>query len=75
MVKYLEEARILQKQFDQVSITQVLRSNNSHANFLATLATSVSNPTPWIITIESLSHPNIQHMDMVCAANICPSLS
>ena len=75
MVKCLEEARIFQKQFDQVSITQVLRSNNNHVDSLTTLATSVSNPTPRIITIESFSHPGIQHMDMVCVENIHPSLS
>ena len=57
------EVKMLQKQFDQISIVQIPQGNNSHASPLATLAFSGASPTPLIITMESLSQLSIHHSD------------
>ena len=57
------EVKMLQKQFDQISIVQIPQGNNNHAYPLATLAFSIACPTPLIITVESLSQLSIHHLN------------
>ena len=42
MQEYLNQARLLQSGFDSFSLHQIPRSRNTHANSLATLATSLA---------------------------------
>lgn len=58
MVSYLKEVRILRGQFEKVDILQISRGSNCHANSLATLASSVVDPLPRIVSIGFLPSPN-----------------
>ena len=54
MISYLKEVRILKYQFKKVEILHISRGSNSHADSLATLATSVEDPLLRIVTVELL---------------------
>ena len=55
--KYLNQSRHLQLGFDSYSLQQVPRSRNTHADFLATLATSSVQSLPRVILVEDLCKP------------------
>ncbi|XP_075663129.1 uncharacterized protein LOC142632644 [Castanea sativa] len=57
MQGYLGKARQLQSGFESFSIQQVPRSKNTHADSLATLATSSKKGLPWVILVDDLLMP------------------
>ena len=52
MKAYLSTAKQIIDQFGTVKISQVARSQNKHADSLATLASSATEDTPRLITVE-----------------------
>ena len=59
MKAYLSAAKQIIGQFGKVKVSQVGRSQNKHANSLATLASSATEDTPRLITIELIREPSI----------------
>ena len=57
MQEYLSQVRHLQSGFESFTLLHVLRSGNTHANSLATLATSSAQILPRVILIEDLCKP------------------
>ena len=57
MHEYLNQARHLQSRFDSFSLHQIPRSRNTHADSLATLATSSAQSLPWFILVKDLCNP------------------
>ena len=55
--RLLKSVRHLQSRFESFSLLHVLRSGNTHADFLATLATSSTQSIPRVILIEDLCKP------------------
>ena len=58
MQEYLSRVKRLQSSFDFFSLSHVPRSGNTHANSLATLATSSAGDLPRIIIVEHLDRAN-----------------
>ena len=54
MQGYLNQVRRLQSSFEFFTIQQIRRSRNTHANSLATLATSSGQKLPRVILVEDL---------------------
>ena len=54
---YLSQVRHLQSGFESFSLLHVPRSGNTHADSLATLATSSTQSLPRVILIEDLCKP------------------
>ena len=54
MQEYLSQVKRLQSSFDLFSLSHVSRSGNTHADSLATLATSSARDLPRIILVEHL---------------------
>ena len=57
MQKYLSQVRHLQSGFESFNLSQIPRSRNTHANSLATLATSSAQIFPLVIFMEDLCKP------------------
>ena len=57
MQGYLNQVRHLQSTFKSFSLSQILRSRNTHADFLATLTTSLAQSLPRVILVEDLCKP------------------
>jgi len=57
MQGYLGKVQQLQSGFESFFIQQVSRSKNTHADSLATLATSSEHGLPWVILVEDLLMP------------------
>ena len=75
MQEYLNQVKHLQPSFDLFSLSHISRSGNTHANSLATLATSSAGKLPRIILIKHLSKASKVAKDMVRAheARVGPS--
>ena len=58
MQEYLSRVKRLQPGFNSFSLSHVPRSGNTHANSLATLATSSAGDLPRIILVEHLDRAN-----------------
>ena len=58
MQEYLSQVKHLQSDFDLFSLSHVFRSENTHADSLATLTTSSTGGLPRIILIEHLNKAN-----------------
>ena len=58
MQEYLCQVRHLQSSFESFVLSQVPRSRNVHADFLATLATSSAQDLPRVILVEDLCKPS-----------------
>ena len=58
MQEYLSRVKRLQPGFDFFSLSHVPRSGNTHADSLATLATSSAGDLPRIILVEHLDRAN-----------------
>ena len=58
MQQYLSQVKRLQSDFNLFSLSHVSRSGNTHANSLATLATSLARGLPRIILVEHLDKAN-----------------
>ena len=54
---YLSQARHLQSSFESFILQQISRSMNTHADSLATLATSSGQGLPRVIVVEDLHKP------------------
>ena len=57
MQGYLSQVRHLQSRFESFSLLHVPRSGNTHAEFLATLATSSTQSIPRVVLIKDLCKP------------------
>ena len=57
MQGYLNQARHFQSSFEFFTLQQILRSRNTHADSLATLATSFGQGLPRVILVEDLHKP------------------
>ena len=58
MQEYLSQVKRLQLDFDLFSLSHVFRNGNTHADSLATLATSSAGGLPQIILVEHLDRAN-----------------
>ena len=54
MQGYLVQVRHLQAGFESFSLLHIPRNGNTHADSLATLATSLAQSLPWVILVEDL---------------------
>ena len=57
MQGYLSQARHLQSRFESFSLLHIPRNRNTHADYLATLATSSTQSLPRVILVEDLCKP------------------
>ena len=57
MQEYFSQARRIQTKFEFFDLSYILRNGNTHANSLATLATSSAQDLPRIILVEDLCTP------------------
>ena len=74
-MSYLREVRILKCQFKMLKISHISRGNNSHVDTLATLASSVEDPLPRMVTVELLSFSSLTPTDKNLVLSIHPSIS
>ena len=65
MQGYLSQVRHLQSRFESFSLLHILRSGNTQANSLTTLATSSTQSLPRVILIEDLYKPTEVRGEMV----------
>ena len=70
MQEYLSQVRHLQYGFESFNLSQVPKSRNTHADSLATLATSSEQSLPRVILVEDLYNPdevkrNIVHIHQI----------
>ena len=70
MQEYLSQVRHLQFEFESFNLSQVPKSRNTHADSLATLATSSEQSLPRVILVEDLYNPdevkrNIVHIHQI----------
>ncbi|KAL5550179.1 hypothetical protein UlMin_000355 [Ulmus minor] len=73
MTAYLEKFRELLGQFDTIVITQVPKSDNSNADALARLATSLENNLLKIVPVEVLETPSIVKSELIAQVAALPS--
>ena len=57
MQEYLNQVRHIQFEFESFNLSQIPRSRNTHADSLATLATSSTQSLPRVILVEDLCTP------------------
>lgn len=69
MSQYLKIFESLRAGFQKVSVVRVPSSQNSHTDLLATLASSLDDCIPRIITVELLEQPSIEQQTMIAAAS------
>ncbi|XP_030959341.1 uncharacterized protein LOC115981328 [Quercus lobata] len=60
MQGYLARAKHLQTHFSDFRLTHIPKSGNTHADSLATLATSSGQPLPRVILVEDLCRPTTE---------------
>ena len=65
MQEYLSQVRHLQSRFESFNLLQIPRSGNTHADSLATLATSSAQSFPRVILVEDLCKPTKMKKEMV----------
>ena len=70
MQRYLAQIRHLQLKFESFSLQHIPRSGNTHANSLATLATSSAQNLPRVILIEDLCKPSRIRGNMICVHHV-----
>ena len=59
MMEYLQLVKQTMNQFLKAKVVQVARGQNRHANFLATLASSLTEEVPQLIKVELVAEPSI----------------
>nr|XP_023874648.1 uncharacterized protein LOC111987173 [Quercus suber] len=62
MKAYLEQAKLVMAGFNTVKVFQVARTQNRHADSLATLASSVIEEILWQIKVELIPEPSVRVM-------------
>ena len=67
---YLTQIRHLQMKFESFSLQHISRSGNTHADSLATLATSSTKDLPRVILVEDLCRPSEVRGNMICIPHI-----
>ena len=70
MQEYLSQVKRLRPSFNLFSLSHISRSGNTHADSLATLATSSAGKLPRIILVEHLSKASKVAKDMVRAHEV-----
>ena len=70
MQGYLTQVKLLQLKFESFSLLHIPRSGNTHADSLATLASSSAQSLPQVILIEDLCRPtevkgNVAHIQQI----------
>ena len=70
MQEYLVRVKHLQTQFHHFRLTHVPRSGNTHADSLATLATSSAQPLPRVILVEEILLPLTEKANGIGIHNI-----
>ena len=65
MQEYLSQVMRLQSNFEFFNLTHIFRSGNTHADSLATLATSSEQGLPRIILVKDLCRADVVKKDMV----------
>ena len=65
MQEYLSQVRRIQKKFEFFDLSYIPRNGNTHANSLATLATSSAQNLPRVIPIEDLCTPSPIKKDLL----------
>ena len=65
MQEYLDQVKCLQSDFEFFNLTHVSRSGNTHADLLATLATSSAQDLPRMILVEDLCKTGTIERDTV----------
>ena len=70
MQGYLAQIRHLQLKFESFNLQHIPRSENTHADSLATLVTSSAQNLPRIILIEDLCKPSGIKGNMICVPHI-----
>ena len=75
MQGYLSQVRRMQTKFESFYLSHISRGENTHADSLATLATSSVQSFPWLIIVEDLPTPTSPKNDVcqVYQANLAPS--
>ena len=62
MQEYLYQVRSIQEKFEIFELSHVPRSGNTHADSLATLATSLAQDLPRVVLVEDLyTHTSVHH--------------
>ena len=62
MQEYLCQIRSIQEKFEVFDLSHVPRSGNTHADSLATLATSSAQDLPRVVLVEDLyTHTSVHH--------------
>ncbi|XP_030929646.1 uncharacterized protein LOC115955594 [Quercus lobata] len=70
MQEYLVRVKHLQTQFHHFRLTHVPRNGNTHADSLATLATSSAQPLPRVILVEEVLRPSTEKANGIGIHNI-----
>ena len=70
MQEYLSQVKRLRPGFNLFNLSHILSSGNTHADSLATLATSLAGKLPRIILVEHLSKANEVAEDTVCVHKV-----
>ncbi|XP_030923081.1 uncharacterized protein LOC115949959 [Quercus lobata] len=70
MQEYLVRVKHLQTQFHHFRLTHIPRSGNTHADSLATLATSSAQPLPRVILVEEIPRPLTEKANGIGIHNI-----
>ena len=65
MQEYLDQAKRLRSRFDSFSLLHISRSGNTHADSLATLATSSTQCLPRVILVEDLHRPSVVKTEVI----------
>ena len=65
MQAYLNQVKHLQSRFESFNILHIPRSENTHVDSLATLATSLAQSLPRVILVEDLCKPMEGKREMV----------
>ena len=72
---YLTRVQQLHKNFESFNLQHLPRGGNTHADSLATLATSSAQNLPRIILVEDLSRSSEEKGKMVCVTHVRVGLS
>ena len=75
MQEYLNQVRRLQSGFESFSLLHIPRNENTHADSLATLATSLAQDLSRVILVEDLYRPTEGKREMVHVHQIKVGLS
>ena len=67
---YLTRVQHMQKNVESFNLQHLLRGGNTHADSLATLATSSAQNLPRVIIVEDLGRPSGEKGKMVCVPHV-----